>query len=183
MAMLKPRAVPMVAALPSPEGSGSQPARPGRIEGAVRLVFHARRYPEATRRGRSADPRCIPVVSDVVVSSGTCPGEEPARHPYPMIQQDESFEPRVIAITRGSTVEFLTRIRKPQRILARAAPLSIRVATNVGTPARAFTRPDREGLLPRPLADDAASCSRQHLFHETEPDGTFDMSTCLRSIA
>jgi plastocyanin len=82
----------------------------GRIEGAVRLTIPAR---AALTSGGYA-PRTVTrpaphpaTVSDVVIFIRDLPPEKnlPVTRTR-MIQQDESFEPRVIAITRGSTVEF-----------------------------------------------------------------------------
>jgi plastocyanin len=82
----------------------------GRIDGAVRLTIPGR-SPLAS--GAYA-PRTVTrpaqhasTVSDVVLFIRDLPG--PKTLPVTrtkIVQQDESFEPRVVAITRGSTVEF-----------------------------------------------------------------------------
>ena len=82
----------------------------GRIEGAVRLTMPSR----AGLASGAYAPRIVSrpaphpgTVSDVVVFIRDLPADgNLALTRTRMIQEDESFEPRVIAITRGSTVEF-----------------------------------------------------------------------------
>ena len=87
-----------------------------------------------------------------------------------MIQQDESFEPRVIAITRGSTIEFPNADPYFHNVfsLSSGAVFRSRALQTWRHPlARVHPARTREGLLPRPLADEREHPrSRQHLFHE-----------------
>jgi plastocyanin len=83
---------------------------PGRIEGLVRLVAAASppiqsgAYPS---RRVSAAPVASPEIAHVVVFPKNPPaGRPPSVTHARMVQQDESFSPKVIAITRGSTVMF-----------------------------------------------------------------------------
>jgi plastocyanin len=90
----------------SPEAS----AMPGRIEGVVRLVASGEgpivsgAYP--SRRVNRPVPHS-PEISNVIVFIKDAPrwtNLSPMR--ARMVQVDETFTPRVVAITRGSTVEF-----------------------------------------------------------------------------
>jgi plastocyanin len=90
-------------------GPSATPAT-GRVEGTVRLTMATR---AALQSGAYA-PRAVNrtstqsgSVSDVVIFMRDAPasGALPVMHER-MVQEDEAFEPRVIAITRGSTVDF-----------------------------------------------------------------------------
>ncbi len=94
-------------ALTSPSAA---PATTGRVEGVVRLVapqgapITSGAYP--TRRV-SRPTAAASEISNVIVFARDVPrATAPAATRAQMIQQNESFVPRVVAITRGSTVEF-----------------------------------------------------------------------------
>jgi len=85
-------------------------ATTGRVEGVVRLVASgdpaivSGAYP--TRRVSTPAPRASEI-ANVVVFVKTAPRETSlTTNRLEMVQQGESFVPRVVAITRGSTVEF-----------------------------------------------------------------------------
>jgi plastocyanin len=83
---------------------------PGWIEGAVRLTIPARSPLASGAYAPRAVTRPAPhpgTVSDVAIFIRDLPGAKSLPITRTRItQQDESFEPRVVAITRGSTVEF-----------------------------------------------------------------------------
>jgi plastocyanin len=83
---------------------------PGRIEGAVRLTIPARSPLASGADAPRAVTRPAPhpgTVSDVVIFIRDLPGAKSLPITRTRItQQDESFEPRFVAITHGSTVEF-----------------------------------------------------------------------------
>jgi plastocyanin len=92
------------------ETTSAAPPTTGRIEGVVRLVASgdpaivSGAYP--TRRVNAPTPRASEI-ANVVVFVKTAPRSAslaPAR--LEMVQQGESFVPRVVAIARGSSVEF-----------------------------------------------------------------------------
>ena len=87
-----------------------QPGAAGRIEGVVRLVLPpASAVPSGvypSRRVSRPRPKASEI-TNVIVFLKDAPrrGDPPATHAT-ISQQDEAFVPRVLAITRGSTVEF-----------------------------------------------------------------------------
>jgi len=186
MAMLKfPRPVP-VAALVIAGGVWltATAAGLGRIEGAVRLTIPTR---AALASGGYA-PRTVSrpalhpgTVSDVVVFIRDLPGAKnlPVTHTR-MIQQDESFEPRVIAITRGSTVEFPNADPYFHNVFS----LSSGAAFDLGrykrgdTRSRVFTRPGLVKVYCHVHSQMSASILVLDNTYFTRPqsDGTFDMS-------
>jgi plastocyanin len=96
-------------ATPADGTSGTSPGL-GRIEGVVRLVaptgapIASGAYP--TRRVSRPTPRSSEISNVVVfVKDGPRAGALSTVHAQ-MVQQEESFVPRLVAITRGSTVEF-----------------------------------------------------------------------------
>lgn len=91
--------------------STGTPAPPGRIVGVVRLTAATRREPRADayapRVVRPAPRSAAPEVRHVVVFlTGVPPQADLAPMHATVRQRDESFEPRVVAVTRGSTVDF-----------------------------------------------------------------------------
>jgi len=89
----------------------ASPAATGRIEGLVRLTSAVKRqvpsgvYP--SRRVSPAVNAAGPEAANVVVFLKDPPaGEQPAATRATITQKDESFVPRVVAITAGSTVDF-----------------------------------------------------------------------------
>ena len=171
----------------SPEGCGSRPRpRPawGGFEGAVRLTIPTR---AALASGGYA-PRTVTrpaphpgTVSDVVVFIRDLPGAKnlPVTHTR-MIQRDESFEPRVIAITRGSTVEFPNADPYFHNVFS----LSSGAAFDLGrykrgdTRSRVFTRPGLVKVYCHVHSQMSASILVLDNTYFTRPqsDGTFDMS-------
>jgi plastocyanin len=86
---------------------------PGRIEGAVRLLaasdagIVSGAYP--TRRVSRPAPRASEIANVIVFLRSEKPADRITPLPasrMQMVQKDESFVPRVVAVTRGSTVEF-----------------------------------------------------------------------------
>jgi plastocyanin len=107
------RRAPVAIALLAAAGVATPSAAPsvGRIEGAVRLTAASARpvasgvYP--SRRVSAPVAHAAPEMNNVVVFIKN----PPARERVPVMratiaQKDESFVPRVVAITTGSTVEF-----------------------------------------------------------------------------
>lgn len=94
----------------APRATGT-PVSTGRIAGLVRLTTAARREPRtdayAPRAVRVSSREAVPEVTHVVVFLTGVPPQAnlPAMHAV-VRQRDESFEPRVVAVTRGSTVDF-----------------------------------------------------------------------------
>jgi len=92
-----------------PTTSGAM-ANLGRIEGVIRLGIAQRAaLPSGAYAARTVT-RPVPrpgTTSDVVVFIRDLPagGPLPVTHTS-IVQQDESFEPRVVAITRGSSIDF-----------------------------------------------------------------------------
>jgi plastocyanin len=182
-----PRFVPVVAALVIAGGVWlTATAAPGlgRIEGAVRLTIPTR---AALASGGYA-PRTVSrpaphpgTVSDVVVFIRDLPGAKnlPVTRTR-MIQQDESFEPRVIAITRGSTVEF----PNADPFFHNVFSLSSGAAFDLGrykrgdTRSRVFTRPGLVKVYCHVHSQMSASILVLDNTYFTRPqaDGTFDMS-------
>ena len=177
MARLKPsRPVPVVAALVIAGGvwlTATAAPGVGRIEGAVRLTIPTR---AALASGGYA-PRTVTrpaphpgTVSDVVVFIRDLPGAKnlPVTHTR-MIQQDESFEPRVIAITRGSTVVFS---------LSSGAAFDLGRYKRGDTRSRVFTRPGLVKVYCHVHSQMSASILVLDNTYFTRPqaDGTFDMS-------
>jgi plastocyanin len=82
----------------------------GRIEGTVRLVAPDDRpivsgaYP--TRGVNKPAPRLSEVRNVIVFVRDVPRSAAPPSERLEMVQQDEAFVPRVVAITRGSTVDF-----------------------------------------------------------------------------
>jgi plastocyanin len=83
----------------------------GRVEGVVRLIAPAGTVPIAsgaypTRRVSRAAPKASEI-NNVVVFIKDAPRTAPLTMMHAeMRQQDESFVPKLVAITRGSTVDF-----------------------------------------------------------------------------
>jgi plastocyanin len=99
-AMARPSAAPLTAA----------PPVTGRIEGSVRLTSaRMRTVPSGVYPSRrvAPSPAAGPEMSNVVVFIKDAPQREnlPATRAT-ISQKDEAFVPRVVAITRGSTVDF-----------------------------------------------------------------------------
>jgi len=94
-------------ALPAPG-----PASPtGRIAGLIRLTAAARREPRtdayAPRAVRVFSREAVPEVTHVVVFLAGVPPQASLPRMHAVVRQrNESFEPRVVAVTRGSTVDF-----------------------------------------------------------------------------
>lgn len=90
----------------------SEPAVSGGISGHVTLTSRMRGSPISTSAyasrsiTRQATPTAPELKSVVIYLKGAAfAGSLPLSHPQ-IRQQDESFAPRVVAITRGSTVDF-----------------------------------------------------------------------------
>lgn len=88
-----------------------QRAATGRIEGHVTITLPARTAAPsaayAARRVEKAPPRGVSELSNVVVFIADAPhGAAAPVSRARMVQEDEAFVPRVLAITRGSTVDF-----------------------------------------------------------------------------
>ncbi len=153
----------------------------GRVEGVVRLTASGDRpivsgaYP--TRKVNAQAPRASEI-SNVIVFVKTAPRAVslPITR-LEMLQRGESFVPRVVAITRGSTVDFPNADPFFHNVfsLSRGATFDLGRFPTGERRARAFGqgRP-RQGLLPPALAHE-----RQHhglrpsALHGPEHDGAF----------
>jgi hypothetical protein len=94
-----------------PWTSRAQPRATGRIEGRVVITVPVSTAPPsaayAARRVEKAPPRPESELSNVIVFIQ----DAPKTPPLPLrgariLQESETFQPRVVAITRGSTVDF-----------------------------------------------------------------------------
>jgi len=101
-------AVCAVALLPSPVASAPEPGRlTGRVVLTAAMSTPIRAAAYASRRVERVTPAAGSELSNVVVFVQDAPhvGGLPTSRPQ-IAQQGESFSPRVVAITRGSTVDF-----------------------------------------------------------------------------
>lgn len=90
----------------------SEPAAPGGISGHVTLTSRMRGSPISTSAyaSRAVTHQAVPTAPElrsvvIYLKGASFAGMLPLSHPQ-IRQQDESFAPRVVAITRGSTVDF-----------------------------------------------------------------------------
>ena len=94
-------------AAPQIAGQGAS----GRIQGQVKLVLPPSSavpsgvYP-SRRVGRPQQPKPTEISNVIVYLKGVARRGDPAPMQVTITQQDEAFVPRVVAITRGSTVDF-----------------------------------------------------------------------------
>jgi plastocyanin len=156
----------------------------GRIEGAVRLTIPARAALASGGYAPRMVTRPVPhpgTVSDVVIFIRDLPAEKnlPVTRTR-MIQQDESFEPRVIAITRGSTVEF----PNADPFFHNVFSLSSGDAFDLGrykrgdSRSRVFTRPGLVKVYCHVHSEMSASILvlDNEYFTRPQADGAFDLS-------
>ena len=87
-----------------------QTSTTGRIEGQVKLVLPpASAVPSGvypSRRVSKPPPRAAEISNVIVYLKNPPRRSEPAPMQVTIAQKDEAFVPRVVAITRGSTIEF-----------------------------------------------------------------------------
>ena len=154
-----------------------EPATGGTIVGQVALTTRMRGVPIGTNayapRGvtHQAPPASPEMRSVVVYLKGATPtGALPIVRAQ-IRQEHESFFPRMVAVTRGSTIDFPNFDPVlPQRVLA----FGRRHVRPRSLPGRAVAIPavrqgrDRQGLLPHPFADERDHRgARPPLFHDT----------------
>lgn len=169
-------------ARPSADGGGT-PAT-GRIEGSVTLVspgeapLRSGAYPSR----RVTRPAPAPSeLANVVVSIKDAPavsGAEPVR--TVIAQRDESFVPRVAAVTRGSTVEFPNYDAYFHNVfsLSRGSSFDLGRYPRGETRSRTFTRPGLVKVYCHLHSDMSATIVVfDHPFYTVpRPDGTFTLA-------
>ena len=90
--------------------AAAQTPATGRIEGLVRLVLPPSSavpsgvYP--SRRVSRPQPKASEIANVIVFLKDPPKRAEPAPATATIVQKDEAFVPRVVAVTRGSTIEF-----------------------------------------------------------------------------
>jgi plastocyanin len=104
-----PLLVCVLAALTVARAAG-QPSALGRIEGRVRLVLPpASAVPSGvypSRRVSRPQPKASEIANVIVFLKDAPQRADPAPMHATIIQKDEAFVPRVVAVTRGSTIDF-----------------------------------------------------------------------------
>jgi len=170
-----------IAAVARPAAS---PPAVGRIEGQVRLTAASvRAVPSGVYPSRRVAPRggpAGPEIGNVVVFiKDAPPGESLTATRTTITQKDEAFVPRVVAITRGSTVEFPNFDPYFHNIfsLSRAASFDLGRFPSGDSRSRRFTTAGLVKVYCHIHSHMSASImvfDHEH-FRIPEPDGTFVM--------